>query len=319
MLNNNQSILEMRLSSSLKFYADIFAWFSNGQVKKVSSGDGIYYQACVHPEGTHVVYYGNSSGSPRVWKANLNTGEVVPLTPADSGARQPVFSWDGKKIAFSSDRASGQAPGRVEDMEPGGTPPKNRPPVNIFIMDSNGMNAKQLTVGPYQDQRPTFSPDGKHIAFVSNRSGSYRLWEVSADGTSAPRPLQERGWGYWPWYSMDGKWIFFFTGIGGRHQICKISAQGGKVIPLPNDDEGKSHGPFCDPTNECLLICSNRGGLGLLWSIWELPLDERPPRKLMPPGFSFAAHPTRSKNGIITFDVVRYTPLGYVKKLLKYF
>ena len=315
MLSNLTSIIEMRLSNSLKFYADVFVWFSNGHVKQVSSGDGIYYQPCIHPEGTHVVYSGNSSGPPRVWKADLKTGEVVPLTPADSGARHPVFSWDGKRIAFSSDRASGQAPERMEDMGPKGIPPQNLR-VNIFIMDSNGMNTKQLTAGPYQDQRPTFSPDGKQIAFVSNRTGPNRLWLVSADGTTAPRPLQERGWGYRPWYSVDGKWIFFFTGIGGRHQICKILAEGGKVVPLPNDDQGQSHGPFSDPTGACLLMQSIRGGS---WRIWELPLDGSPPRKLMPPGFSFAAHPTRSKNGIITFDVVRYTPLGYFKKIFASF
>ena len=316
MLNNLTSIIEMRLSNSLKFYADVFVWFSNGQVKKVSSGGGIYYQSCIHPEGTHVVYSGNSSGAPRVWKAGLKIGEVVPLTPADSGARHPVFSWDGKRIAFSSDRASGQTPERMKDMSPKGIPPKNLT-VNLFIMDSNGMNVKQLTAGPYQDLRPTFSPDGKHIAFVSNRSGSNRLWVVSADGSTTPRPLQERGWGSRPWYSVDGKWIFFFTGIGRRHQICKISAEGGKVIPLPNDDQGQSHGPFSDPINECLLIHhSKRGGL---WSIWELPLDGSPPRKRMPPGFWFAAHPTRSKNGIISFDVVRYTPLGYFKKIFASF
>jgi TolB protein len=299
----------------IKFYADVFVWFSNGQVKKVSSGDGIYYQACINPEGTHVVYSGNFSGAPRLWKANLETGEIAPLTLADSGARHPAFSWDGERIAFSSDRVSGQAPERIEDMSPKGTPPKNIT-ANIFIMDSNGMNIKQLTAGPYQDQRPTFSPDGKHIAFVSNRSGSIRLWVVSTDGTMIPRPLQEGGWGYRPWYSIDGKWIFFFTGIGGRHRICKISAEGGEVVPLPNDDQGQSHGPFSDPMKQCLLMHSNRDGS---WSIWELPLDGSPPRKLMPPGFSFSAHATRSKNGIITFDVVRNTLLGSVKKLFTYF
>ena len=305
-------------SNTLKFCADVFVWFSNGQVKKVSSGDGIYYQACIHPEGTHVVYSGNSSGPPRVWKANLKTGKVVPLTPADSGARHPVFTWDGKRIAFSSDRASGQAPALVEDMDPGGGPPKNLT-VNIFTMDSNGMNVKQLTAGPYQDVRPTFSPDGKHIAFSSNRSGQRRIWVVSSDGNTEPNPLQEKGWGGRPWYSVDGKWIFFFTDIEGRHQICKISAEGGEVVPLPNDDQGQSHEPFSDPMNERLLIHSTRGGFRLLWRIWELPLDGSPPRRLMPPGFSLAAHPTRSKNGTITFDVVRFTPLGYVKKFLASF
>ena len=289
--------------STLQFYADVFAWFPDGRVKKITAGDGIYYQPCIHPEGTHAVFSGNSSGSPRVWKADLKTLEVIPLTPEDSGTRHPVFSWDGKRIVFSSDRASGQAAERVEDMKTNGLPPKNLT-VNIFIMDSDGGNIKQVTTGPYQDQRPSFSPDGKNIAFVSNRSGPPRLWVVPVDGSTEPRPLQKQGWGYRPWYSVDGKWIFFFTDIKGRHHICKIPSEGGKLIPLPNDDIGQSHGPFADPGGESLLIHSNQRGI---WSIWELPLDGSPLRELTPPGIYGVTHPTRSKSGVITFDVIRYT------------
>jgi len=46
----------------LQFYTDVYAWYPDGEVKKISPGDGIYFQPCIHPEGTHVVYYGNSIG-----------------------------------------------------------------------------------------------------------------------------------------------------------------------------------------------------------------------------------------------------------------
>jgi hypothetical protein len=48
-------------------------------------------------------------------------------------------------------------------------------------------------------------------------------------------------------------------------------------------------------------MCSNRSKY---WSIYEFAFDGIPPRELMPPGFRMALHPTRSKNGIITFDVI---------------
>ncbi|MFX0081847.1 MAG: hypothetical protein ACFE94_08850 [Candidatus Hodarchaeota archaeon] len=290
-------------SKKLKFYADVFAWFPNRQIKKISTGNGIYYQPCIHPKGTHVLYSGNSSGVPRIWKGNLITGEVSPLSPANSGARHPVFSWDGKKIAFASDRASDQNPEQVKDMGPDGAPPRDLT-LNIFIMDADGTNVTQLTSGSYQDQRPCFSPDGKKIAFVSTRSGPYPdLWVIPSDGNTEPQKLLKQGWGYRPWYSINGKLIYFFTGINNRHQICQISSEGGTPIPLVNDDQGKSHGPFSDPGGEYLLMHSTRGGS---WGIWELPLDGSPPRSLQPPGFQNATHPTKAKNGNITFDVVRY-------------
>jgi TolB protein len=290
-------------SGTLKFYADVFAWFTDGQIKKISLGDGIYYQACIHPEGTHVSFSGNSSGAPRIWKGDLDTGKILPLSPQDSGARHGVFSWDGKKIVFSSDMASGQPPERMEEMSPAGTPPQGQT-LNIFVMDSDGNNIRQITRGSFQDQRPCISPDGKHIAFVSNRAGPYPgLWVIPTEGEKEPEPLITERWAYRPWYSVDGTSIYFFSVINERRQICQIPADGGNFKPLANDDKGNSHGPFADPSGEYLLMHSTRGGS---WGLWELPLDGSPPRSIQPSGFEHATHPTRAKNGIIAFDVVRF-------------
>jgi Tol biopolymer transport system component len=174
--------------------------------------------------------------------------------------------------------------------------------INLFVMDANGQNVRQVTFGMYQDQRPCFSPDGKTLVFVSNRGGGMRLWSVPVDKSADPRPLQSHGWGYRPYFSTDGQWVFFFTDVNERHQICKITTEGGKISPLVNDDRGTSHGPFADPNGEVLLMHSIRGGKS---GIWELPLDGSPPRSIQPPGFEEALHPTRAKNGVIAFDVPR--------------
>ena len=163
----NKLIEFMRKTLVYTSHVDVYAWFPDGQVKEVSQGDGIYYHPCINPEGTHVVYHGGALGDIyRVWKADINTCDVVPLTPSDSAAWHPVFSWDGKKIVFSSNLLSGHPPARIKKSIPHGIAPKNHI-VNLFIMDSEGGSVQKITTGPYQDQRPTFSPDGKHIAFVS--------------------------------------------------------------------------------------------------------------------------------------------------------
>jgi Tol biopolymer transport system component len=78
-------------SVKLQFYTDVYAWYPDGKIEKVSPGDGIYFQPCIHPEGTHVVYYGNSSGTPRVWVTDLKSGETVALTSEEAHARHPVI------------------------------------------------------------------------------------------------------------------------------------------------------------------------------------------------------------------------------------
>jgi hypothetical protein len=107
-------------SAKLQFYTDVYAWYPDGKIKKISPGDGIYFQPCIHPEGTHVVYYGNSSGTPRVWVADLGSGESVALTSAEANARHPVYDWEGGKIAFSSDHVFDQKHETVEEMTPSG-------------------------------------------------------------------------------------------------------------------------------------------------------------------------------------------------------
>ena len=285
------------------FFSDVYVCFPDGTVKRVSPDrSGIYYQPHISPDGDKVVFYGNESGPPRIWVADTVNGDVTALSPADSGARHPVFSWDGSMIAFVSDRSGNQSPERIEFMRGNGLPPKDLE-LNLFVMDSSGRNVRQVTYGPYQDQRPAFSPDGKTLAFVSNRAGKMQLWAVKTDGSENPRQLQQSGWGYRPWYSADGQWIYFFSSLNQRHQICKIPANGGSIVFLKNDDKGTSHGPFVDYDNNLLLMHSTRNGE---FGIWELPLDGTPARHIFLPEFEgAAAHATRSKNGILAFDVYR--------------
>jgi len=289
------------VASKLNYYADVYAWFPDGTVKKASPGDGIYLQACIHPNGTHLIYSGNNSGPPRVWITDLKTGQKKPLTPEGSGARQAVFSWGGKKIAFISDRNFDQASQTVEKMPATGVPPGDSR-ANIFIMDIDGSNVKQITKGAFLDQRPAFSPEGKYIAFVRTVNKLWRLYVVPIDGSAEPRELPIKGWGYRPWFSVDGKTIYFQTNLDGRNRIVKIPFEGGEVIPLANDDTGMSRGTFTDHDGKSLLIHSTRGGD---YGIWEMPLDGSEPKQLIPPGYKRALHPTRSKNGVVSFDAYR--------------
>ena len=73
--------------------------------------------------------------------------------------------------------------------------------------------------------------------------------------------------------------------------------------PVPFCEQNRNEAPFIDQDGKKMLIHSDRTGT---WSIWEIPLNGGKPRELPPPKFSKATHPTRSRNGIIIFDVVRF-------------
>src|SRR5688500_5605584 len=69
----------------------------------------------------------------------------------------PVFSPDGKRVAFSSNRDNN---------------------TEIYVMNVDGSNLRRVTNHPKIDTSPTWSPSGTHIAFVSERGGSPNVWRV---------------------------------------------------------------------------------------------------------------------------------------------
>lgn len=55
-----------------------------------------------------------------------------------------------------------------------------------MIVNRDGSNWRDLTNDKYFDRHPRWSPDGKRIAFASDRSGGYEIWMINIDGTPSP-------------------------------------------------------------------------------------------------------------------------------------
>lgn len=286
------------------FLSDVYVMYPDGYIKQVSPPDGgVYYEANIKPDGSAVVYFGAKEGSPRLWVTDLQTGDWEPITSPDYSARHPAFSADGAKIVFSSSKAFIQEQENINEMTRAGTPSKSLK-TNIFVMGLEERKPRQVTFGPFQDQRPTFSPDAKEIAFVSNRSGDIRIWRVSLDGVdNEPELLIPDRYAYRPNYSPDGRWLYFFVEKSKRrHQICRLNLTDSKIDCLENDDRGYSHGPFVTPDGSSVLTHSTRGGN---WKIWQIPIGGGEPELIKMHGMNNALHATMSNNDIIAFDTIK--------------
>ncbi len=98
---------------------------------------------------------------------------------------------------------------------------------DIWIMDPDGRNQRQLTVNLGSDRFGlSVSPDGRFIAFVSDREGKGHIWRVNIDGSS-PRQLTEGNGESDPFFWPDEQWMSYF-----EQTVLKVPVDGGRPLQV---------------------------------------------------------------------------------------
>ncbi|MBX7172436.1 MAG: winged helix-turn-helix domain-containing protein [Pyrinomonadaceae bacterium] len=103
----------------------------------------------------------------------------------------------------------------------------------IWIMDADGNNQKQLTDNEAADYSPKVSPDGRYVVFVSNRSNSKILWRMNIDGTN-PMILSNLPNALSPTISPDGSSVYFsaMDSQTSRLTLWKVPINGGEATQI---------------------------------------------------------------------------------------
>jgi Tol biopolymer transport system component len=144
-----------------------------------------------------LIFVSSRTGVYDIYAMNADGSRQQRLTHGSSGNASspqglfyeidPAWSRDGRRIAFASARTGGFE--------------------NVFAMDADGKNVRQLTVSADESTQPTWSPDGRQIAFVRGRLG--RIFVMSSTGRGAHSLTRGAAVESDPAWSPNGRWIAY--------------------------------------------------------------------------------------------------------------
>ena len=178
--------------------------------------------------------------------------------------------------------SGGRAPERLSYAQPAAVQPAiaGSPPrlvyawsifnQNIWRLDIRTGERKKLIGSTYRQQMPQYSPDGRKIAFQSNRTGNVEVWTCDADGSNCLQITSCEGPNCGaPRWSPDSRYLSFDSNAEGQPEVYVVAADGGKPRRI-------THHPANDVLSSWshdglwIYFASDRSGL---YEIWKAPKD----------------------------------------------
>jgi Tol biopolymer transport system component/serine/threonine protein kinase/tetratricopeptide (TPR) repeat protein len=260
-------LAEVLRQSSLLFYRQT----PNSRLRNLTNNVANDNFPHLSPDGGRIVFVSNRDNAAEIYTVNFDGSGVRRLTLNEDLEVAPAWTPAGRQILFESTDE--------DHLES-----------DIWIMDAeNGGNLKNLTNSPGYDTRAAVSPDGREIAFASNRAPSkitsggrtFNLYLMNIDGTNLRRltahPFTETE----PDWSPDGKKIAFTrTNEKGKPDIFVINADGSDPMNLTNTPDVAESLPAWSPDGKSIAYTSDQNLFRMRTDIWVMNSDGTNPRVL---------------------------------------
>ena len=193
---------------------------------------------------------------------------------------------------------------------------------DIYTLPIAGGEAKLISGGMAFDSQPRFSPDGKWIAFLSDRDGNENVWMMRADG-SDPKQISKDASGEFasPSWSPDGNYVFVSKAAFGiaTFEIWMYHVQGGsgvqvtKAKPAPNTPRAERHnalGVVASADGKYLYYAMRHGGFSYnaQLPLWQIARRDRKTgdEDVLLEALESSFRPVVSRDGTQILYVTRY-------------
>ena len=170
--------------------------------------DGYSAEATVDPRGKFITFTSTMHGDLEIYRCDLNAKNIKRLTNEVGYDGGPFVSWDGKKIVYRRDKIESEA--ELKDYQDLLRQDMVRPGrLEIWVMDSDGKNKRQVTNLNAANFAPFIHPNGRQIIFSSNhgdpKGREFDLFLINIDGTGLKRITYTPEFDSFPMFTRDGK------------------------------------------------------------------------------------------------------------------
>lgn len=160
---------------------------------------------------------------------------------------------------------------------------------NVYLLplksEMDAGEPRKLIASTFQDADAQLSPDGRHVAFSSDRAGADEIWKANSDGSNPMQLTFLSGYSGAPRWSASGREIVFSAQLQGNVDLFVISAEGGQPRQLTTDSSNETV-PNYSRDGRWIYFASDRGGS---WNIWKMLSEGGPATQATRNGGFFAS------------------------------
>ena len=281
-------IFQSEVPGDNPFYQIFLRYLDTGDTHRVSPGTGLTTCSWVHPTLDRVMFSSThedpdalekqaeeirirESGIDRpygwdydrhyeIYEANADGAAIVNLTNSDGYDAEGSYSNDGSKLLFASNRIAynrtlSQAEQKLFDEDSAYF-------MDLYIMDSDGSNVKQLTHSQGYDGGPFFSPDNSQVVWRRfNPDGmSAEIWTMDIDGSNQRQLTADAMVAWGPYFHPSGDYIIYSSNILGHSnfELFMVDPAGANPPIRVTNTEGTDILPVFSPDGNSLAWSTTR-------------------------------------------------------------